>query len=48
MSAVRKNGLPAYQQIQGTIVKRLELGTLKAGGSWWTQSASWRGFTASA
>ena len=31
MSHVRKNGLPAYQQIQGTIVKRLELGLLKPG-----------------
>src|SRR5579872_1336053 len=31
MSPVRKNGLPAYKQIQGTIVKRLELGMLKPG-----------------
>jgi GntR family transcriptional regulator len=31
MSHVRKNGVPAYQQIQGTIVKRLELGLLKPG-----------------
>lgn len=31
MSSVRKNGLPAYQQIQGAIVKRLELGMLKPG-----------------
>lgn len=31
MAQVRKNGLPAYQQIQGTIVKRLELGLLKPG-----------------
>lgn len=31
MSQVRKNGLPAYQRIQGTIVKRLEMGLLKPG-----------------
>lgn len=31
MSQVRKNGVPAYKQIQGTIVKRLELGLLKPG-----------------
>jgi GntR family transcriptional regulator len=31
MSNVRKNGVPAYRQIQGTIVKRLELGLLKPG-----------------
>lgn len=31
MPHVRKNGLPAYQRIQGTIVKRLELGLLKPG-----------------
>ena len=31
MSQVRKNGLPAYQRIQGTIVKRLETGLLKPG-----------------
>ena len=31
MPQVRKNGMPAYQQIQGTIVKRLELGLLKPG-----------------
>ena len=31
MPTIRKNGLPAYQQIQGTIVKRLELGLLKPG-----------------
>src|ERR1700752_1822072 len=31
MPQVRKNGLPAYRRIQGTIVKRLELGQLKPG-----------------
>ena len=31
MSHVRKNRLPAYKQIQGTIVKRLEMGLLKPG-----------------
>jgi GntR family transcriptional regulator len=31
MAQVRKNGLPAYKQIQGTIVKLLELGQLKPG-----------------
>ncbi|HEY3706687.1 MAG TPA: GntR family transcriptional regulator [Terracidiphilus sp.] len=31
MAEVRKNGLPAYKQIQGAIVKRLELGLLKPG-----------------
>ena len=31
MAQVRKDGMPAYQQIQGTIVKRLELGLLKPG-----------------
>ena len=31
MSQVRKNGLPAYRRIQGTIMKRLELGELKPG-----------------
>ncbi|HET6177555.1 MAG TPA: GntR family transcriptional regulator [Candidatus Sulfotelmatobacter sp.] len=31
MAQVRKNGLPAYKRIQGTIVKRLELGQLKPG-----------------
>jgi len=31
MPHVRNNGLPAYQRIQGTIVKRLESGLLKAG-----------------
>lgn len=31
MSHVRSNGLPAYQRIQGTIVKRLEAGLLKPG-----------------
>ena len=31
MLSVRKNGLPAYRRIQGTIVKRLELGLLKPG-----------------
>src|SRR5947199_5502668 len=31
MSHVRDNGLPAYQRIQGTIVKRLEMGLLKSG-----------------
>src|SRR6201987_1037067 len=31
MPQVRKNGLPAYKRIQGTIVKRLELGQLKPG-----------------
>ncbi len=31
MAQVRKNGLPAYKQIQSTIVKRLEHGLLKPG-----------------
>jgi GntR family transcriptional regulator len=31
MSHVRKNGVPAYKQIQGTIVKRLEFGQLRPG-----------------
>lgn len=31
MSHVRSDGLPAYQRIQGTIVKQLELGLLKPG-----------------
>ena len=31
MSPVGKNGLPAYKLIQGTIVKRMELGQLKPG-----------------
>src|ERR1039457_380294 len=31
MQQVRKNGLPAYKRIQGTIVKRLESGQLKPG-----------------
>ena len=31
MPNLGKNGLPAYQRIQGTIVKRLELGLLKPG-----------------
>src|SRR4029077_15435037 len=31
MPQVRKNGLPAYRRIQGTIVKRLERGQLKPG-----------------
>ena len=31
MSDVPNNGLPAYQRIQGTIVKQLELGLLKPG-----------------
>jgi len=31
MSEVRQNGLPAYQRIQGAIVKRLEMGLLKPG-----------------
>ena len=31
MSHLRKNGVPAYQQIQKAIVKRLEMGLLKAG-----------------
>ena len=31
MSHVQNNGLPAYQRIQGTIVKRLEAGLLKPG-----------------
>jgi GntR family transcriptional regulator len=31
MLQVRKNGLPAYKRIQGTIVKRLESGQLKPG-----------------
>ena len=31
MPHVRKNGLPAYKQIQGTIVKRVERGLLKPG-----------------
>src|SRR5215469_9153449 len=31
MSHVRKNGMPAYKRIQGTITKRLELGLLKPG-----------------
>ena len=31
MPQVRSNGLPAYQRIQGTIVKRLERGQLKPG-----------------
>src|SRR6516164_980838 len=31
MSEVRQNGLPAYQRIQGAIMKRLELGLLKPG-----------------
>jgi GntR family transcriptional regulator len=31
MPPLRKNGLPAYKRIQGTIVKRLESGPLKPG-----------------
>ncbi len=31
MSHVQKNGLPAYKQIQGAIVKQLERGLLKPG-----------------
>jgi GntR family transcriptional regulator len=31
MQQVRKNGLPAYQRIQGTIISRLESGQLKPG-----------------
>jgi GntR family transcriptional regulator len=31
MSHLRKNGMPAYKRIQGTITKRLELGLLKPG-----------------
>jgi GntR family transcriptional regulator len=31
MPLVRKNGLPAYKQIQGTIVQRVERGLLKPG-----------------
>src|ERR1700749_2030465 len=31
MPHIRKNGLPAYQRIQSTIVKRLETGLLKPG-----------------
>lgn len=31
MLRARQNGVPAYQRIQGTIVKRLELGQLKPG-----------------
>src|SRR5215813_6780306 len=31
MPHLRKNGMPAYKRIQGTIVKRLELGLLKPG-----------------
>ena len=31
MPHIRNNGLPAYQRIQSTIVKRLETGLLKAG-----------------
>ena len=31
MPNVRKNGLPAYKQIQGAIVKRLERGLLRPG-----------------
>ena len=31
MAHVRKNGMPAYKRIQGTITKRLELGLLKPG-----------------
>src|SRR6267154_3778432 len=31
MSHVRKNGLPAYKQIQSAIVKRLERGLLRPG-----------------
>jgi GntR family transcriptional regulator len=31
MRPVRKNGLPAYKHIQGTIIKRVELGQLKPG-----------------
>src|ERR1700746_1662239 len=31
MPQVRSNGVPAYQSIQGTIVKRLEKGLLKPG-----------------
>src|SRR5215467_14394934 len=31
MAQVRKNGLPAYKRIQGTIVKLLESGQLKPG-----------------
>lgn len=31
MAQVRKNGLPAYKQIQSTIVKRVERGALKPG-----------------
>ena len=31
MSDVPNNGLPAYQRIQGTIIKRLELGLLRPG-----------------
>src|SRR5215831_14118108 len=31
MPHLRKNGMPAYKRIQGTITKRLELGLLKPG-----------------
>src|SRR5437868_13973643 len=31
MPQVRKNGLPAYKRIQGTILKRLESGQLRPG-----------------
>src|SRR6201988_4143160 len=31
MSHLRSDGLPAYQRIQGTIIRRLELGQLKPG-----------------
>src|SRR6202020_1732932 len=31
MPHIRKNGLPAYQRIQSTIVKRLQTGLLKPG-----------------
>lgn len=31
MARVRTNGLPAYKRIQGTIIRRIELGQLKPG-----------------
>src|SRR6516165_12073715 len=31
MSHLRSDGLPAYQRIQGTIIRQLELGRLKPG-----------------
>src|ERR1700752_418793 len=31
MSHLRSDGLPAYQRIQGTIIRQLELGLLKPG-----------------